>query len=30
LPFVAIMILAVALVCIFPGIAMWLPRMVMS
>jgi len=30
LPFVAIMIVAVVLVCVFPGIAMWLPRTVMG
>jgi C4-dicarboxylate transporter DctM subunit len=30
LPFVAIMILAVMLVCAFPGIAMWLPRALMG
>ena len=30
LPFVAIMILAVVLICVFPGIAMWLPRILMG
>jgi C4-dicarboxylate transporter DctM subunit len=30
LPFVVIMILAVMLVCTFPGIAMWLPRALMG
>jgi TRAP-type C4-dicarboxylate transport system permease large subunit len=30
LPFVAIMILAVIFVCAFPGIAMWLPRLLMG
>jgi TRAP-type C4-dicarboxylate transport system permease large subunit len=30
LPFVAIMILAVMLVCTFPDIAMWLPRALMG
>jgi C4-dicarboxylate transporter, DctM subunit len=30
LPFVAIMIVAVVLICSFPGIAMWLPRALMG
>jgi tripartite ATP-independent transporter DctM subunit len=30
LPFVAIMIVAVLLICTFPGIAMWLPTMLMG
>jgi len=30
LPFVAIMIVAVMLICLFPAIAMWLPRIVMG
>jgi TRAP-type C4-dicarboxylate transport system permease large subunit len=30
LPFVAIMIAAVALICLFPSIALWLPRVVMG
>jgi tripartite ATP-independent transporter DctM subunit len=30
LPFVAIMIVAVVLICLFPGIAMWLPKIVMG
>jgi C4-dicarboxylate transporter, DctM subunit len=30
LPFVAIMILAVVLICVCPGIAMWLPRILMG
>jgi C4-dicarboxylate transporter, DctM subunit len=30
LPFVAIMIVAVALICAFPGIAMWLPKVLMG
>ena len=30
LPFVAIMIVAVVLICLFPGIAMWLPKILMG
>ncbi len=30
LPFVAIMIVAVVLICLFPGIAMWLPKSLMG
>jgi len=30
MPFVGLMILAVILLCIFPGVAMWLPDMVMG
>jgi tripartite ATP-independent transporter DctM subunit len=30
LPFVAIMIVAVVMICIFPGIAMWLPKILMG
>jgi TRAP-type C4-dicarboxylate transport system permease large subunit len=30
LPFVAIMIVAVVLICVFPGIAMWLPQILMG
>lgn len=30
LPFVAIMIVAVVLICVFPGIAMWLPKALMG
>jgi len=30
LPFVAIMIVAVIMICIFPGIAMWLPKFLMG
>ena len=30
LPFVAIMIVAVVMICIFPGIAMWLPKRLMG
>jgi len=30
LPFVAIMVVAVALICVFPAIAMWLPKALMG
>jgi C4-dicarboxylate transporter DctM subunit len=30
LPFVAIMIVAVVLICLFPGIALWLPKILMG
>jgi tripartite ATP-independent transporter DctM subunit len=30
MPFVAIMIVAVVMICIFPGIAMWLPKILMG
>ena len=30
MPFVALMALAIALICLFPGIAVWLPNVVMN